>query len=196
MLKIKNVEIYGLERAVNVAGYPMQIGEPKHFREEIQNWERFKKLGSAASGSGHDVSLSGVIVQCDIKFPLYWLKQFQRYHFFQINSSQSTMHRITKMNIAESCNKYVNKDIIDFINILVNDYYECKDKNKKHKLFMQIISNLPSGFEMWMGITTNYLQLKTIYQQRRKHKLEDWQIFCDWIETLPKFKELCIKEKK
>jgi hypothetical protein len=48
------------------------------------------------------------------------------------------------------------------------------------------------GYEMWMGISTNYLQLKTIYKQRRKHKLEEWKYFCDWIETLPQAKELII----
>jgi hypothetical protein len=41
------------------------------------------------------------------------------------------------------------------------------------------------GFELWMGISTNYLQLKTIYNQRKHHKLEDWKIFCNWIESLP-----------
>lgn len=39
---------------------------------------------------------------------------------------------------------------------------------------------------MWMGISTNYLQLKTIYSQRKSHKLKnDWGYFCDFIETLP-----------
>jgi hypothetical protein len=47
------------------------------------------------------------------------------------------------------------------------------------------------GFELWMGISTNYLQLKTIYNQRKAHKLEDWKYFCNWIESLP-LKDLII----
>jgi len=43
---------------------------------------------------------------------------------------------------------------------------------------------------MVMRITTNYLQLKTIYRQRKNHKLPEWRIFCDWILSLPEFKEL------
>ena len=41
---------------------------------------------------------------------------------------------------------------------------------------------------------TNYQQLKTIYKQRRNHRLTEWQEFCDWIETLPMFKELVLDE--
>lgn len=65
----------------------------------------------------------------------------------------------------------------------------------KSDVYMRIISNCPMGLEQTMRITTNYLQLKTIYQQRRHHKLKDWHVFCDWIETLPKFKEYCLKNK-
>ena len=35
------------------------------------------------------------------------------------------------------------------------------------------------------GIVTNYLQLKTIYNQRKNHRLPEWRLFCDWIKTLP-----------
>jgi hypothetical protein len=42
-----------------------------------------------------------------------------------------------------------------------------------------------------MRCTTNYLQLRTIYHQRKNHKLkEDWGAFCDWIKSLPYSKEL------
>lgn len=46
------------------------------------------------------------------------------------------------------------------------------------------------------GMTTNYQQLKTIYQQRRHHALPDWQMFCDWCLTLPLFTELCVERNK
>ena len=49
---------------------------------------------------------------------------------------------------------------------------------------------------MWETVQCSYLQLKTIYFQRRNHKLkEDWVTFCDWCETLPMFKELVGIEK-
>jgi hypothetical protein len=46
----------------------------------------------------------------------------------------------------------------------------------------KLVSNIPMGLELGAGIVTNYLQLKTIYKQRKNHKLEEWHMFCDWIE--------------
>ena len=34
-------------------------------------------------------------------------------------------------------------------------------------------------------LTTNYRSLKTIYSQRKNHRLPEWREFCEWIETLP-----------
>ena len=63
-------------------------------------------------------------------------------------------------------------------------------ENPSEDLFCEIISNLPSGYLKWMRISTNYLQLKTIYNQRKNHKLIEWKEFCEWIKTLPMAAEL------
>ena len=36
----------------------------------------------------------------------------------------------------------------------------------------------------------SYQALRRMYLQRRNHRHPDWQVFCDWIETLPYFAEL------
>ena len=238
MLEIKKYEVYGLENAVIASGLPMLVDSDSAKYSE----NRAKVLGGAKPGSGHDCFLKGILVTARVKYPLYWSKQFQRYHFADIISSQSTMHRITKMDILKNCNEWVDPSIVMLIDRFVEHYNyldensldECyyafmpdtsflyyTDKEEamkvaydawseiegkdcynnlpvrlitKKDLFMKIISNLPSGFEMEMEIVTNYLQLKTIYLQRRHHKLPDWQVFCDWIESLPMFKEFCLKE--
>ena len=38
--------------------------------------------------------------------------------------------------------------------------------------------------------TASYQALRNIYQLRRKHRHPDWQLFCDFIETMPYFEEL------
>ena len=43
----------------------------------------------------------------------------------------------------------------------------------------------PAGFRLTAGMTTNYRQLKTIYGQRKNHRLPEWREFCKWIEQLP-----------
>lgn len=36
----------------------------------------------------------------------------------------------------------------------------------------------------------SYQALRRIWKQRRHHRHPDWQVFCDWVETLPHFSEL------
>ena len=62
----------------------------------------------------------------------------------------------------------------------------------KKKKYLEILYSNPCGFKLTAGMTTNYRQLKTIYHQRKTHRLPEWREFCVWIETLPMFKELCL----
>jgi len=192
MLKVLNFEVAFLKRAIFASGYAMTIDEMNYDRE-ITNHdiERCKKLGSSPCGSAHDNFLSGIAISMDIKYPEYWSPEFQRYHFAQIVTSQSKMHRILKFNLADGCNKYVDQRSIDQIKEYRDQYNATDDEDQKYYWFMKIVSNFPMGFEKIMQIVTNYLQLKNIWYQRHTHKLkEDWQPFCNWIKTLPLFCEL------
>jgi hypothetical protein len=70
----------------------------------------------------------------------------------------------------------------------------------KGDLFNMIISNCPMGLELTMRVSTNYMQLKTMWKQRHNTdaiKLpDDWGVFVRWIETLPYFKEMCLGGEK
>ena len=59
------------------------------------------------------------------------------------------------------------KDIFE----VVRKDIQAFDWLSKYEVFMKIISNCPLGLEKWMHISTNYQQLKTIYSQRKNHKL-------------------------
>lgn len=76
----------------------------------------------------------------------------------------------------------------------VYDYKGELQWYSKKDIFMKIISNLPMGFILWAGFTTNYRQLKTIYLQRKNHKLPEWSTFCNWIRRLPYFDKLVLGE--
>ena len=195
---ISNVNVYGLEESLKASGYPMSV-ELDDIEADLTRGE---KLGNAKQGSGHDCYLKGIIVQMDVAFPQYIWQQAKRYHWFDFVSSQSTMHRITKMNIREQCNEYVFPETINLLNVTV-DIYNNYDRyverfgadrvRPKDELFHVIISNIPSGFLLTARITTNYLQLKTMYNQRKHHKMREWKEFCAWIETLPNFNDLCLR---
>lgn len=219
-MEIKNTKVYGLDEAIIRSGYPMSVGDvpTMELRKEImvdKDYDRASKLGKVPTGTGHDNYLKAIIVQFDLKYPQYFTPQLQRYNWIDIISSQSKMHRLTKNKLsANNCNRWVLDDIMYMLNGLIDSYnenetypfiyvYETEEQKQllkirlssKYNHFMRIISNLPAGYEQWMGVTTNYLQLKTIYQQRKNHKLkDDWGYFCAWIETLPMVKEMCLKD--
>lgn len=153
-------------------------------------------LGNAKIGSGHDCFLKGVIFNAVISAPSYWYPQMQRYHFIDIISSQSKMHRITRMDLRTQCTPEVDESIIDILNNLIDKFNESVNPINRHTYFRRIIANCPMGLCLSCGITTNYLQLKGMYNQRQHHKLEEWsEDFAKWAESLPYFKELCLADK-
>ncbi len=145
-------------------------------------YEKSEKLAQTDIGSGHSNWLKGVIVQFDLTFSQKAWPELQRYNFIDFISSCSTMHRLKSMDITECCNKYVDSVIMDRLRW----YQVAYNENPTEENFYRMIYNIPSGFQLTARMTTNYLQLKTIYKQRRTHRLKpDWGEFCDWIETLP-----------
>ena len=199
--KIENTEVYGINK--------MMIASGNSYRTEMMNntlqatekdISRACRLGKTLPGTGHDQHLTGAIVQFDIYAPLYMWKEIQRYHFLDFISSQSTMHCITKFKLSDCCTSDTDSHIIDICQKLIddyNDYIKTENKNEviaKEK-WRKIIASLPCGFVLGATMTTNYRQLKTIYYQRKDHRLKEWHEFCRWCESLPMFKELIISNE-
>ncbi len=147
--------------------------------------KRVEKLVQCKIGSGHNNFLVGVVVQMLITAPSYWYPQFQRYHFADIISSQSKMHRLLKMDLKTQCNQWVNPIILDLLKKLIEEYENLEGNQAKNDKFQEILSNCPMGLNLSCGITTNYMQLRTIYFQRKHHKLQEWKVFCEMVEKLP-----------
>lgn len=178
MAKIDNVQVFGLDRVFKTAKYPKAIDTDK-LNNELTNG--IKACLTCGTGEGHDNALKGIVVMFDLTFSNKAWVEAERYHFLDFVSSQSTMHKISKFDIYEQCNGYVDKRIADAVNYLKDKYNE----NPTPENYLRLLYNVPSGFELTAGMVTNYQQLKTIYQQRRNHRLPDWQVFCDWVESLP-----------
>ena len=188
---IKNVQIYGLEESIRASKFPMAVDTDKCTSEIT---ERTISLGSVVTGTGHDNFLKGIIVQFDWTFTPKCSVEVERYHFIDFVSSQSTMHRITKFDLDKAYIEYVDKVMINRMKGLVERYNamtkEQQNSDEGKELYLKILYSNPCGMFLTARMTTNYQQLKTIYQQRRHHRLPEWQWFCDWCETLPHFLEL------
>ncbi|MGL6007944.1 MAG: hypothetical protein ACRC1D_00620 [Culicoidibacterales bacterium] len=205
---VTNVSVFGLAESMVRGGYPMQIST-EHFLNDVielkelleldnnalkenKHYKRTKVLGNAKSGSGHNNVLKGITVQFDLTYTHVLTPQLQRYHFIDFVSSQSKMHRITKMNLDVACSKYTDQRVIEIAKELRDEYVslaETKDERAQEAMW-RLYDSLPMGLQLTAGMTTNYLQLQTMYNQRKNHKYYQWAGFCDFCDALPLFKEL------
>ena len=193
VIKVDNVRIYGLNESVIASGYPMQVDTFDMNKVVIgdKDLKRVKHLGNATPGSGHDCFAKGVTVQFDLQVPEYIWRQLDRYHFIDYVSSQSKMHRILKMDIDKACNKYVLESTKTNLKSLIDLYNKETVDLAKKELFNHIIANTPCGLMLTARMTTNYLQLKSIVNQRGNHKMQEWRLLCDYFKTLPMFDMVC-----
>lgn len=184
---ISNVQVYGLEESIKRSKYPMSTDTSTCTTEPTKTTY---SLGRASVGSGHDNWLNGVIVQFDLTFTNKAWVEAERYHFLDFISSQSTMHRITKFDLDKAYIEYTDPRIIEIMQQLVDQYNADPTPDN----YLKVLYSNPAGFKLTAGMTTNYRQLKTIYYQRKNHRLPEWRVFTDWITTLPMFKELILEE--
>lgn len=208
-MRVENVKVYDLEESLAAARYPM-IADLKGIDltlgiEKEHSLERGTQLAHA-KGGGHDQFLTGIRIAFDLTFTNKAWVEAERYRFLEFVSSQSTMHRITKFNLSEQYNEYVDKRVIEIMEEKLDDYNNLiktiKNAPKDNKVLLEELEELrkekylgllytnPAGFELTARLTTNYRCLKNVYQQRKNHRLPEWREFCEWIETLPYAKEL------
>ncbi len=194
---VTNTEVYGMESAVKGSKYPMAVDLNKVDGNVVP---RTHALANAKLGSGHDNFLNGILVQFDLTFTNKAWVEMERYHFIDFISSQSTMHRITKFNLDEVYISYTDPRIIEIMKEKVAAYNDLQKVISDKKIagedvselseqakekYLEILYSNPAGFRLTARMTTNYRQLKTIYAQRKTHRLPEWRAFCDWVETLP-----------
>lgn len=191
---ISDVEVYGLEESVKASKYPMCTNTSKVTSEIV---DRTINLANAPKGSGHDNFLKGIVVQFDLTMTVKMSVEEERYHFIDFVSSQSTMHKITQFDLNKAYIKYTDKRIIEIMKEKVSEYNELDDKASEEakEKYLEILYSNPCGFRLTSRMTTNYQQLKTIYSQRKTHRLPEWRAFCDWIETLPYAKEFILMNR-
>ena len=160
----------------------------------------------AKAGTDHGKFLRMINVTMDVTAPLYWWKEYDTYKVGTVANSCSTMHKIHAKEFTLddfSCEHLIRyeevhrdwlgdlEDLIDDLNFARKKFLETRDK----KYWWQMIQLLPSSYNQKRTVQLNYAVLKTIYFARKDHKLDEWHTFCDWILSLPYFKEICVEEQ-
>lgn len=169
------------------------------------DYDLMKRLRNA--GTDHRKFMRMITVYVDVTAPLYWWKEFDTYKVGTVVNSCSTMHKIHAKEFTLedfSCEHLfdtpesefndsmdVLKEVIDILN-LYRDHFVKNPHRKDY--WWQLIQLLPSSYNQRRTVMLNYEVLANIYKSRRNHKLDEWHVFCEWIESLP-YSELIIGEK-
>lgn len=226
MLKIENVEVVGWEAAIRGMRNPMNswnksdsgfcdvIGDnfgsiikPANYRVGPNDYDLMNRLRN--SGTDHRKFMRMIAVYLDITAPLYWWKEADTYKVGTVANSCSTMHKIADKKFERDDFSHEHLSCIDIgsgvgspyrllqqtivmLNECRNLYLETKDK----EYWWQMIQLLPSSYNQRRTVMLNYEVLANMYRSRRHHKLNEWNTFCDWIESLPYAELITGKEGK
>ena len=215
MLKLENTGVFGWEATIRGMRNPMNSWNKSDSgwgfvpSQTCPTCDRYEcgyiigendlKLMKSLSKAGNDHAkfLRMINVTVDITAPFYWWKEFDTYKVGTVANSCSTMHKIHERELAlddfshehlTPWNETVLKNLIVELNANSDRYLQTKEKED----WWQMIQLLPSSYNQKRTVQLNYQVLKQMYFARKDHKLDEWHTLCDWMLTLPYFKEVCV----
>ena len=208
MLRIENVDIFGWESAIRGMRNPKNSWDKSdsHLWESSNRFEVGKndlKLMRtlAHAGSDHGKFLRMINVTLDITAPLYWWKEFDTYKVGTVANSCSTMHKIAakEFTLEDFSHEHLDvvsrsclEDVIHILN-LNRDSFNKNAYDDPKIPWWQMIQLLPSSYNQKRTVQLNYEVLRNMYHARKNHKLDEWHVLCEWIETLPYFRDICLE---
>lgn len=194
MIKIDRTDIHGFKTAAMGARFPMNSNE-KGDSDVVDgdglgpnDFDLLLRLAKA--GDDHGKALRDIHVSMAITAPLYWWKQMDTYSVGVNKNSRSTMHKIhaKEFRLEDFSTDRLYPQNIEIIRYVIgglngarNRYVQTKNPDD----WYQMIQLLPDSYNqqrMWSG---NYQVLRRIYNARKNHKLDEWHVFCDMLESLP-----------
>lgn len=220
MIKVEKIETWGFEHAIrgmrnSYASWDKSDSDfwwQDGFDIGDNDLEIMRKLYKA--GAEHRKYLRSIFVSMDITAPLYLWKQISTYKVGVTMNSTSTMHTIHKKEftiddfshehlIGRSWSEADNfkgitplenlKNTIDLLNDCRKLYLFSKGTNREEMAWWQIIQSLPSTYNQLRTVTMNYENVVNIINQRRGHRLDEWNAFIDtMLNELPYLKEIMV----
>ena len=213
MIKLENTDVYGWEAAIRGMRNPMNSWDKSDSCIDVYDSCPVVDIGSndlklmkslTKAGDDHAKFLRMINVTVDITAPLYWWKEHDQYKVGTTTNSCSTMHKIHAKEFTREdfswehlYSPYDSEDlgsgeISEYILIALNRYRERYLQTKNKEDWWQMIQLLPSSYNQKRTVQLNYQVLKSMYFARRNHKLDEWHTLCEWMESLPYFKEICL----
>ena len=220
MIKVENIEIFGLDGAMRGMRNPLNSWDKadttiyqEHDREFINIGVNDLNLATRLikAGTEHRKFLRMIHVQMDVTAPLYWWKEADTYKVGTTANSCSTMHKIAAkeftlddfshdhlFNDAVVYNGYVSTSVLECVVGALNEFRNLYLETKDKRYWWQMIQLLPSSYNQRRTWDMSMETLLSILHQRKNHKLDEWNEFRDiCLEQVPylkKFYEASLKE--
>ena len=208
MLKLENTEVLGWEAAIRGMRNPMNSWEKSDssFEDVFEDPENFHDYYMKSveigpndldlmtrlrnAGTDHRKFMRMITVYVDITGPLHWWKEFDTYKVGTVANSCSTMHKIAEkeFTLDDFSHEHLtpwNETVLLNLIVELNANREAFLERKSKEDWWQMIQLLPSSYNQRRTVMLNYEVLANIYKSRKNHKLDEWHMFCDWIESLP-----------
>ena len=218
MIKLEHTDVYGFEAAIRGMRNPLnswdksdsceldcrlfpcgecafeqlcEKGYPRAYEVGEKDLALMRKLAHA--GDDHGKFARFINVTVDVTAPTYWWLEFDTYKIGTVANSCSKMHKIHEKEFSvddfsrEHLDKYpieLLSETIRVLNVARREFLETKDK----KYWWYLIQLLPMSYNQRRTVQLNYQVLNRIYHARKNHKLDEWHVFCAWVEKLPYFK--------
>ncbi|RHT38361.1 hypothetical protein DW790_05780 [Firmicutes bacterium AM31-12AC] len=157
----------------------------------------------AKAGTDHRKFMRMMPVYVRITAGHTWWAEFDTYKVGTVRNSCSKMHKIHIMGFELDSFDHEGIDEVGEVAVKTFDTVRATltwlakmfNETKEKKYWRAIIELLPMGFHLTANVMLNYEVLANMYHSRKNHKLDEWQEFCKWIETLP-YSELITGEEK
>lgn len=214
MIKVENIKVYNIARAIYSARNPMNswAKSDSDLEKDIigpNDLALMQKLYNG--GSEHRKYLRQIFVSMDITAPLYWWKEFDTYKVGTVANSCSTMHKIHSKEFTlddfshehlTHCygyeielvdyEEYPNSphEVLEFVIKALNHYRNLYLDTKDKRHWWQMIQLLPSSYNQRRTVTMNYENAVNMIRQRENHKLDEWREFTNILRDLPYIKPI------
>lgn len=170
---------------------PEWCGNTQKYVLGENDYTLMQKLSKA--GTDHRKFMRMMPVYVRITAGHTWWAEFDTYKVGTVRNSCSKMHKIHIMGFELDSFDHEGIDEVGEVAVKTFDTVRATltwlakmfNETKEKKYWRAIIELLPMGFHLTANVMLNYEVLANIYHSRKNHKLEEWQEFCEWIESLP-----------
>lgn len=190
-IALRTIEVDGIFTALHAMRNPMNSWDKSDSHNgTIGPKDRDLAERLIRAGTEHCKFLRCITVSVEVWGPMYWWAEADTYKVGTVRNSCSKMHKL--MSKPFELDDFAHDEMTDVCVTHLETWIEML--NKERDLFLQtkdkthwrnVLLMLPESYIQRSTWTLNYAVLRSIYRQRKNHKLTEWHRFREWIETLP-----------